>query len=164
MKNKINILILSIFFIILSIIFWGKTENILIDFSRESYIPYQMLNGKILIKDIFLIYGPFGYIINSFLYKISTNINILFLEAHIISYFIVIFIYLIFKKFTNEKNSLIFSLFFIAISIFSHSIFNFTIPYSFSTLWAIFAIYGVLYAILYDKKKSNFFIFRTNFG
>ena len=69
---------------------WGKTGNIFIDFSREVYIPYAMQNNKLLIKDVFLIYGAFGYIVNFLISKISTNINLLLFEAHIISYIIFI--------------------------------------------------------------------------
>jgi len=152
MNDKKNIIILTLLFALFSIIFFAKTGNILIDFSRESYIPYQINNGEKLIKDIFLIYGPFGYIINSLLYKISSNINILIVAAHLISCFIVILFYLIARKFSEEKTSFIFSVFFIAISIFSNSTFSFVLPYSYSTLWAILGAYLVLFSLLYKKQ------------
>ena len=81
MDVRKNILILTFSFIFLSLFFWAKTGNMLIDFSREVYIPFQMLNGQKLTKDIFLIYGPFGYILNFILYSIKPNINFLLLEA-----------------------------------------------------------------------------------
>lgn len=152
MNTRKNILILTAIFIFFSIFFYSKTGNILIDFSRESYIPFEMINKEKLIKDIFLIYGPFGYIINSYLYKINLNINILLILAHIISYFCTILFYFIVKKFAKENISLIFTIFFILISIFSNSTFSFTMPYSYSTLWAIFASYIALYALLYNKN------------
>lgn len=156
MKNKKNLLIITIIFAIFSIIFYAKTGNMLIDFSRESYIPFEINNNANLIKDIFLIYGPFGYIINSFLYKINFNINSILILAHLISYFCAILFYLITKKFSNNNISLIFTIFFIIISIFSNSTFSFVVPYSYSTLWAIFGIYTALYSLLYDKNKLLF--------
>ena len=127
-----------------------------IDFSRESYIPFQMLQGKTLIKDIFLIYGPFGYIINFLLYKITVNINLLIILSHLISYLIIILFYFILRQFKSEKISLLFTIFFIIASIFSYSTFNYIVPYSYSTLWAIFGIYLILYSILYNKKSLIF--------
>lgn len=156
MSDKRNLAIISIIFIIFSILFYAKTGNVLIDFSRESYIPYQLNNNEKLIQDIFLIYGPFGYILNSLLYKISTNLNVLFIEAHIISYFILILFYYITKKFCKEKISLLFSTALIAISIFSNATFSFTTPYSFSTLWGYFGVYICLFALLYNKKNLLF--------
>ena len=150
---KKNILILSLVFIVFSIIFYGKTGNMLIDFSRESYIPYQMLNGEILSKDIFLIYGFFGYFVNFILYKISLNINILLFESLIISYFVSILFYLTLRKFTTEIVSLVFSVLFVTVSIFSNSTFSFAVPYSYSTLWGVLSVYLILFSILYDKNR-----------
>lgn len=156
MTHKKNIIILSVIFLILSVIFYGKTGTFLIDFSRESYIPYQITQGQSLIKDIFLIYGPFGYIINAILYSIKVNINLLYIEAHIISYGTLILFYFILNKFYTEKLSLTLSAIFCAVSIFSDSIFSFITPYSFSTLWSVFGIYVALFCLLYNKKRYLF--------
>ena len=117
-KDKINLFIISIVFLIFSIFLYGKCGNFLIYFSRESYIPFQINNNEILVKDILLIYGAFGYIFNAFLYKIFFNINMLLVEALIISYFISIIFYYILKKFTDEKTALIFSFLFVSVNVF----------------------------------------------
>ena len=160
MLNKImdkkNIIILTVVFIIFSILFYAKSANMLIDFSRESYIPYQMLNNKILYKDIFLIYGFFGYFINYLIYKISLNINLILILAHILSYFILILFYYIAKKITSKSIALVFSMFFLTVSIFSNSTFSFVVPYSYSNLWGVFAVYLGLFSILYQKDKLLF--------
>ena len=156
MRDKKNIIIITILFVLLSIFFYSKTGNILIDFSRETYIPYQLKENKILIKDIFLIYGAFGYIINSIIYSIKTNINLLIIEAHIISYFICILFYFILNKFFAKKLSCTLTIIFIITSIFSNSTFSFVLPYSYSTLWAIFGAYLSLFSLLYSKNKLLF--------
>lgn len=156
MNHKKNIIILTVIFIIFSILTWGKTGSVLIDFSREAYIPYQIINGDVLAKDIFLIYGAFGYILNSILYKFTTNINILHLEAHLISFVILILFYYILNVFFAKKVSLIFSIIFIVVSLFSNSTFSFVMPYSYSTLWAILGIYCALFSLLYNKNKLLF--------
>ena len=157
-KDRINLAIISVIFIILSIFLFGKSGNVLIDFSRESYIPYQMLNGLKLNRDIFLIYGSFGYFLNMLLYKIFLNINLLFMEAVLIAYSIAVLFYFIIKKYTKKLIALIFTLFLIIVSVFSNSDFSFVLPYSFSTLWAIFGIYLFLFCELYKKEKIKYFI------
>lgn len=157
MDHKKNLIVLTIIFTILSLVFWGKTGNILVDFSREIYIPQQMNLENKLIKDIFLIYGPFGYIVNSIICKVSTNVNLLILEAHLISYSILILTYAILNKFFTRKVSFIFTIIFLIVSIFSYSTFSFVLPYSYSTLWGILGIYATLAALLYNKKNIAFF-------
>ena len=156
-KDKLNPVIITIFFIITSIFLYGQSGNILIDFSRESYIPYQMLDVSNR-NNIFLIYGPFGYLINMLLYKISLNINLLFIEALLIAYAIAIIFYNVVKSFTIKPIALFTTLFFITVSIYSNSNFSFIIPYSYSTLWAIFGIYLLLFSFLYKKEKLKYII------
>ena len=156
MTDKKNILIITILFILISIFFYLKTGNFLIDFSRESYIPYQLKENKTLIKDIFLIYGAFGYIINSILYSIKINLNLLIIEAHIISYLICILFYFILNKFFAKKLSCVLTIIFLLTSIFSNSTFSFVLPYSYSTLWGVFGAYLALFSLLYSKNKLLF--------
>ncbi|MBR2069609.1 MAG: hypothetical protein IJ877_07620 [Candidatus Gastranaerophilales bacterium] len=164
-KDKQNIIILSIIYVILAILLFKQSGNIMIDFSRESYIPYQMLKGEKLYSDIFLIYGPMGYFINMFLYKLKLNINILLIEANLIAYFCAILFYLTLKKFTTKSIALITTIFFITVSIFSNSNFSFVVPYSYSTLWAVFALYLILFSYLYKYEKIRYialgFLFTT---
>ena len=155
-KIKTHIIIISIVFLLFSIFLFGKTGNMLIDFSREIYIPFQMLKGEILQKDIFLIYGFWGYFINELLYKIFPNIKTLLIEAHILSYFIAIGFYLIAINYTKKTYALIFTLFFISINIFSNSIFSFVVPYSFAMLWAVFAITYAFYFLIKNKLNLVF--------
>ncbi len=155
-KNKDILFILGIF-TIFYIIYGFNIGSMLIDFSRESYIPYKMLNGGVLFKDIFVIYGIFGYIINSLIYKINENFNLLIALSSTISLIIVFLYYFILKKFTDNKY-IIYLLItgFISLSIFSNSTFSFILPYSYSTLWAVFGLYILLTSILYNKKPIAF--------
>ncbi len=155
-KIKIHIFIATLTFLIFSIFLFGKTGNPLIDFSREIYIPYQLLNGEKLLKNIFQIYGFWGYFINEILYKILPNFKILLLEAHILSYFCMVGFYLIAINYTKRNIALIFTLFFISINIFSNSIFSFVMPYSYSMLWAILASIYMFYFLIKKKYKLMF--------
>ena len=155
-KNK-DYLFILILFIIFYLVYGSKIGSMLIDFSRESYIPFKMLKGGVLFKDIFVIYGIFGYIINSLIYKISENFNLLIALSCGISLAITYLYYFILKKFINEKHIIyILLLGFISLSIFSNSTFSFVLPYSYSTLWAVLGLYCLLTSILYKKKIYAF--------
>ncbi len=156
---KKNVFTITILFLIFSLFYFGKCGNMLIDFSREAYIPYQINNGEKLIKDIFLIYGSFGYIFNSILYKLfGLNINILLILSHIISYIAIIIFYFISKNFLKENESLILTALFISASIFSNSTFSFVLPYSYSTLWAYLASYATFLFYLKKQPKIMFLL------
>ena len=83
--------------------FLGHYSGILIDFGREVYYPEQMLQGKVLYKDLFNIYGPLSYQINALLYKIfGIKLSTLYFAGSVCSVGIVSGIYLIAKKFLSE--------------------------------------------------------------
>lgn len=157
-KIKAHLIIISIIYILFSVFLFGKSGNMLIDFSREVYIPFQMLNGEVLTKDIFQIYGFWGYFINQLLYKINPSPIILLAEAHILAYLIVVGFYLTIINFTKKNYALIFTLFFISINIFSNSIFSFVVPYSYSMIWAVLASIYLMYFTL-KKNYSLSFLF-----
>ncbi len=174
MKEQLKpIILLVVVFALFSIIFFGQSSNFLVDFSREITIPYQILQGQKIFKDIFLVYGFWGYFVNFILYKICLNSNMLLYEANLISLFIVILFYQILYKYSkNAKISLFFSFALIFCSIFSCATFSFVVPYSFSTLWAYFSLYLIVFSLLYRKdtllylalgllfvSKVEFFVF-----
>ena len=71
--NRFCLKELSIIFVvslILYILFYAKYDVYLIDVGREAYLPWQMLKGQLLYKDIFNVYGPLGYQINAIAYAI----------------------------------------------------------------------------------------------
>ena len=81
-KNNWQILIPELLIIISFITFWGRFGDIVIDSYREVYIPQQILEGKVIYKDLFVIYPPLAYLINAFLnflpiYMINSRIGFL---------------------------------------------------------------------------------------
>ena len=76
LKHK-PLIMLWLLCIIALIIFTGHYTNLLFDVGREVYYPERILEGKVLYKDLFVIYGPFSYLWNALLYKIfSVNLGI----------------------------------------------------------------------------------------
>ena len=61
---------------------YSHHNGLIIDCGREAYYPQKILNGKVLYKDLFNIYGPFSYIFNAILFKIfGNNSNTLYIAG-----------------------------------------------------------------------------------
>lgn len=133
--------------------FCGHYSGILIDFGREVYYPEQILNGKVLYKDLFNIYGPLSYQINAVLYKIfGAKLSTLYVTGVLCSLLTVSGIYLVAQKFLSKFLSFAIGLFTITVGVATISIFNFHFPYSWAVLYGLIAFLYSLYFLL-DKKN-----------
>ena len=163
MKEILNenkyLLLLWVFCIAGLIIFCGHYSNILIDFGREVYYPEQILEGKVLYKDLFNIYGPLSYQINAVLYKIfGAKLSTLYGAGWVCSILAVSGIYIIAQKFLSKFLSFCIGFFTISVCVATTCIFNFHFPYSWAVLYGLISFLFSLYFLLKnndDKKSFN---------
>lgn len=155
MKNYLAILWLLC--IVGLIFFLGHYSGILIDFGREVYYPEQMLEGKVLYKDLFNIYGPLAYQINVVLYKIfGAKLSTLYGAGVVCSLLTVSGIFLIARKFLSGFLSFCISVFAIITGVTTVSIFNFHFPYSWAMLYGLVSfIYSLLFLLKYEENKQE---------
>jgi len=141
--------------------FCGHYGNILLDVGREIYYPEQILNGKVLYKDLFNIYGPFSYLWNALLYKIFTpNLGTLYFSGILCSYAIVTGIYLIARKFLSEFLSLSLCIFTIVCGVCAPHLFNYTMPYSYGMLYGtVGAIYSLLMLLKFKEENKTHYLY-----
>ena len=140
-------------------IFTGHYSNILLDVGREVYYPLRILEGKILYKDLFVIYCPPAYLMNAFLYKIfGVNLTILYIAGAFCSYGIVTAVYLIASRFLSKFLSFSIGFFTIATGVCSVSLFNFTFPYSWAMLYGTLLCLWSLFCLLKfkDTEKTKY--------
>lgn len=151
---------LILVFEILMYAFWGHQGNILIDCGREAYIPEQVLEGKILYKDIFILYGPLSYQINAFLYEIfRIHLNTLYWAGVVNSLFILSVYYWIARKLTSIKVSWIACFLLITFCIFSFGLTGYIFPYSYAVIYALSAfLVSVLLCIFYIENARPVFL------
>ena len=77
--EKKSLLLILALYLITFILTYGRMGSLTVDCGREAYIPYAIMQNKVLYKDIFCIYGPFPYLFNAFFYKIiGANLNVLY--------------------------------------------------------------------------------------
>lgn len=157
-ENKF-LVILWILSLVALLTFVGHYSGLLIDFGREVYYPEQILNGKILYKDLFNIYGPLAYQFNAILYKLfGAKLSTLYGVGCCCSIAIVSGIYLIAQKFLSKFLSFCVGFFTIAVGITATCIFNFHFPYSWAVVYGLILFLFSLYFLLKycdDKNSKN---------
>lgn len=147
LKKHGFILLTEILIITVFCLFYGRFGDINIDSFREAYIPEQIINGKVLYKNIFCIYPPLGYLINAFLFKVfGVNLSVLYISGLFSAMGIFYFINKISKMFFNDFLSAGIIIFLIAGFVLSPNVFNSFFPYS----------YGILYGLLFALASIYF--------
>ncbi len=151
--------------------------NPAIDTGRELYIPLRILNGEVLYKDIFNIYGPFAYQINAFAYKLlGAKLHALRVFGIIDTMLVISSLWFILKELFSQQNEKItvfsklsdipfripffaFILIILASGI-SNSIFNYILPYSFAMTYGIcFFLFSLLFFIKFSKSYNPNFAY-----
>ena len=128
---------------------------------REIYIPQLILEGKVLYKDIFVLYNPLSYEINSFLYLIfGANLNVLYLAGAVNSFLIILCVYLISRQFLDRFNSFVISVFTIFYFIFnSRTVINYIFPYAYAMIYALTGmLYSALFGLIYIRNNKSLYI------
>ena len=161
-KYLIGIIFLSILAILLT---FRHNIGLIIDCGREAYYPQEILNGKLLYRDLFNIYGPFAYLFNALLYKFfGVNLNVLCLFGSFCAIGIICGIFLIAKYFMNEKFAFYISFFSIIVGIVPVHVFNYAFPYAFSMTYGLCAfIFSLLSLIYFINTNSKLFLYTSLF-
>lgn len=153
LQDLFFIFLVSLF---LFIFFYAKQDAYLVDVGREAYIPWQMLQGKVLYKDIFNVYGPLGYQINAIAYMIfGVNLNTLYLMGFLNSLIVCFTTYYTVKLFSSRRIALCATALTLAVCVYIRTFFNFIFAYSYSALYALSGfLLSLFFALFYIKEKS----------
>ncbi len=161
-KYLIGLICLAIWAICITYI---HNIGLIIDCGREAYYPQEILNGKVLYKELFNIYSPFAYLFNALLYKIfGINIKVLSISGAFCALGIISGIFLLAKTFLKDKFAFSIGIFAIVIGIIPVHVFNYVFPYAFSMTYGLCAfIFSLLFLIYYINSKSNLFLYISLF-
>ena len=161
--NKFCLKELGIIFIVsllLYVLFYAKYDIYLIDVSREAYLPWQVLKGNVLYKDIFNVYGALGYQINAIAYAImGVKLSTLYFMGFLNSLVILFTTFFIARLFVDKKTSLCISGLTLFVCVYAKNFFNFIFVYSYSAVYALSGFLLSLLAILfYIRDKKNLYL------
>ncbi len=159
------LLILIIIFAFNVYVFWLKQGSIIIDVGREFYIPWQMLKGQILYRDIYNIYGPLAYQINALSFLIfGQKISSIVALGIINSFLITLTYYFISREFLSKKISLLLSLVLMQGGIFITGLFNYNMPYAYAMPYAFSSfLFFIMFFIRFLRTDEEKFLYTSAF-
>lgn len=161
----INILIFTIFFLILCVLTWGKLGEPFVDCGREAYLPLAVLKGEVFIKDIFVSFNPcpLSFQINAILYKLfGVNLSVLYIAGIVSSYLILLLSYFITRTLFKSITAMAVTFLIMSFGVFVTYVFNYIFTYSYATLYSTL---GLLMCVFFsinaikNKENSKFNIF-----
>lgn len=156
----IIILLILCFFLILPF-FYLHQGLLLIDTGREFYIPQQILNGELLYKNIFNIYGALSYQFNALLFAIfGQKITTLYWAGILNSLLIIVSLYMLAREFLNKNLSALYFILIMFALVFQTFLYNSNLTYSFAIVYALSSfIFSLLFLIKYIKNDKPLFAY-----
>jgi len=129
---------------------WFKWPDLLIDYGRELYVPWQITQGGVLYRDINHLYGPLAHYFNAFLFQIfGTGLSTLVYFNILLVILLASIIYLILKSSFGDLIATVAGVCFLVVFAFSQytgiSNYNFICPYSHEITYGIFLFFLTLF-------------------
>ena len=158
-REWLDIVLITVFIIVTSFFVSNHLQFLYADRGRELLIPEEMLNGKILYKDITMIYFPLAYYINAFIYKlIGVNINSFAVTQTIFCSFFMTAYYFCSRIFVSRKESFVITFLIIITCLFPYTdLFSYITPYSHSMAYGsmgfFFCAFSLIKLFKTDKIK-----------
>lgn len=140
--------------------FWGRWGSVTVDFGRELYIPWQILQGKILYRDLAHINGPLSQYFNALVfYFFGASISTLLTANITIAALTSICIWRVVSMLTDNLVASLSVVVFVSLSVFSHDydagIFSFIAPYSHEITHGLLLGFAGLVALSGYAKRST---------
>ena len=155
-KNIFEIIFILLMIFICSKIYDFHIVNIMCDRGRELFIPEAIADGKVPYRDILLLYFPLGYYLNALFMLIGkVSLNSLFWAGVINCTIFAILFFELSKEFISKKMSLIFTAATISVCMFSHSLFSYIFPYSYSMVYGLTAYLAATLLLVKFAKTNN---------
>jgi len=141
---------------------WFKWPDLLIDYGRELYVPWQITQGKVLYADINHLYGPLSHYFNALLFQIfGTGLSTLAYFNIVITIFITAMIYNLIKSSFGDWIATTAGICFLVIFAYSQYVgisnYNFVCPYSHEVTYGIFLFFVALTLFRKYLIKPNIF-------
>ena len=148
---------------------WRMWPDVLIDFGHELYVPWQVIEGKLLYRDLMFTMGPLSQYFNALLfYLFGVSLNTLIYCNLLILILVTSLIYRIFPYICSEFETTVICGFFLTVFGFSQytgaSNYNYICPYRHEMTHGIFLLLSLLLTFfLHAKYRNNWLISLAGF-
>lgn len=160
-EEGLSLIVIFSLFLVSLFLFKFKMVNLFIDFGREITVPKSMINGQVLYKDIFCLYGPFSYLFNAFALKLTKiHLTTFHILGWINTFLILNGIYFISRNFLNKTLSSLITIFVMWVCAFVPFVTNYITPYSYATVYGLCSItLSVIFLYKFIDKDKNIFLY-----
>lgn len=160
-KEFIPIIIYTVIFVCSVLLYKYKMMNLFIDFGREVSVPYAIINGEVLYKDIFNLYAPLSYLFNAFILKLfNQNLQTFISTGIVCTYLILCGLYVICRKFLNKIISCLIVISVISVCAFVPQVTNYITPYSYAMIFGLcFTIYSIILTFKFLDFDKNIYLY-----
>jgi len=142
---------------------WRKSADLVIDFGRELYVPWQLAQGEVLYRDIAALKGPLSAYLNALAFWLfGPSVGVLLVLNVLLTAGLTYLLFDILARTVNRGNALLGCLLFLALFAFPHmgmlGIFNFITPYSHEATHGTVLLTGIVWAVLrwLESGKERF--------
>ena len=139
----------------LFVVTWARWGNVTIDCGREMYVPMELMQGKVLYRDIWYLYGPAAPYWNSILFRIwGAHLDVLYWAGSVSALISAILLYLIGMRLSFWPAGWTAGVVLLA-EAFSPSLFSFPLPYSFGAVYGSLAACFCLWGCVHGVQSAN---------
>ena len=142
-------------FLVMLVVSWRKWTSMIVDIGRETDLPFRLMNGEMLYRDIHYLYPPFSPYFNSLLYRVfGVHLDTLAFSGIVFTAILVMLCYAIARKLMPASGAAV------AASLITVMSFkpagSLILPYSFAGLHgAVFAFASVYFTMRFAEKRSK---------
>ena len=146
---------------------WRKWPDTLIDCGRDFYFPWQILQGRVLYRDLAQAYGPFSLYFNAFLFRVfGVHLLTLALFNHLLIALLAWLIFRIFRETAGFLSAFFCSALFLSMFAFSQYTisgnYNYVCPYAHEILHsAVFAWTAIWTFVLFMRTRADRWLWAT---
>jgi hypothetical protein len=136
---------------------WSATADILIDFGRELYVPWQLAEGKTLYKDIAYFNGPLSPHFNALMFRLfgDSVVTLLVTNTIILAMLVTTLYALLLRYFSVVASTVACSCMLIVFGIAHmthHGNYNYITPYSHELTHGLFLAFAILALLGHEAK------------
>ncbi len=122
---------------------WGRRGDVLVDYGREVFLPWQVAGGKVLYRDLTHLFGPVAVYANAALFRLfGPSLAVLTLANATLLLGFSAFLFAALRRLAGSLLAALFLVFFYLLLAFSHvdrlGNFNYLTPYSHELLYGVY--------------------------
>lgn len=153
--------VIILVFLALTCATWAHWGNVRIDCGRELYVPANILEGKMLYRDLWYLYGPLApYLKALLLFLFGVHLNVLYGLGLAITLTFALLLFALSRRFLPASAALLISFLFL-LQGFHPTLFNYVFPYSYAaTLGSLLGLACLYFLVrdIFSEPGPNFML------